>query len=1467
MLFTPRSSDASHSSRTKEDTFFKSSVQTKLAIGKPGDQYEREADHTADNVVDRLKEPSKQDAQPGFFSPKPVVQPKQDTIRTKEADGDEQEQESQEEPIVESVTPLVQTSLSPEESVQAKCEECEGEETASVQRKEESSVKTTSISDQLNASKGGGQPMDNRTQAEMSNGFGADFSNVRVHTDANAVQMSRDLGAQAFANGSDIYFNEGKYDPESDSGKHLLAHELTHTIQQGASGNAISKKEEEGNVTGETNPAAPTNDPFFVPVERNGESTQENARAVEHQLEKETQQAASEVPVKASIEKGKPTVLEPQQSADASAGDGVELKEEAGGQEADVSTLVADAGPEQGGQAANPSPAGQKPVEGDAAGAGESKKEQEGEAQASEVDPVGTAVALPPLEPDPAVQSIEQLNNQPPTASDQAESQSDNRTEEEKMAEQARLAAEFQTRVEMARANIQQKTEQETAHVRELEATTSETIRQNAAQQAAQISGFIAAKKEELRQGYAQTRQLLTVQKESDLVRVETTKAAKIALLNSEMESRRTSFNAFVDEQTAMPTVNATNEANRADAELEAAAVEALAEGESVAGQHPGSDDGHPEARDGVRQIARETAADIRKSKTTIREDLMNTASEFNGGFEQYRTDIQNQINSTEEQLLTGINDAAESFKGVINDAYTNVLSSLDEKEAQDIQGLDALETQQLSAAQENEQTALTTVTQIANSTVEELERASEYTLQMIEQLGTNVAQLLAPGDGVPILSAVTQLQQSSLGQLTSMESDGISQLDSIVTQCTSSLDQTLQSNTQANESAFTTVQEQGTQTVAESAAQREQSVNQLRSTLDTSFSSMETALDEMRTNALSGLDEAIEERKGKILQANAEFLTELISQNNEHIETAKQPLTDPLISRLWSAADRATASWWEGLLAALGDFLLMLIIIVAVAALLVALGVFSTITGALLVIGAVLLAVMFIAALVTRLMDGHGWLSLPLAIADTLGITMIYQGVTNTDIATGKDLNMSPFDRWYSGTTGTLQFITIILPFKSRIPGLRSLRLPRIFGEPNGRGPAGWINRGIRWIEGVGRNRRMGPNGEPPSRPPIGDRFIDWVKSKWPFGRRPPEEPAPDPDPVNEEPGNNGGRERPSKEAYARELAAQKVRAQAKLTEIETKATEVDRVITQRTTAGDAQGEFIEVLGRSRRELTALQREIAAIREEITNAESQNQVTRLEERLAALEREVDALSSRVTGSHGMRRETADALRRLEDLKHDPVGEVNSEPNSNHYRAARTEARNEPLLRDNGEPVLRPDGSPYSHIRDLQNAHDALVNVREQLNVELRDPSPDLTDEGIQLLFDKLSETNTLINRLSGFLNEIGWPPSRPHRWTQRDGVWTGEGDVTVLRPRTRSRVDAELTRADNTRNTISRVRNRETMNTLLERRTGLMNRLTELQAQIDAATTEAQVRTVETQLNAIREQINTLEFDIFNAQ
>lgn len=222
-------------------------AQTKLSVGKADDAYEKEADAVADKVVQRTENNSLNSSEK-FFPPAPI-QKKNEEEKTNEI---------QTKSLSDSITPLIQLKVDEEKKIQEKCEACEkgnaiskvseNEETKNVQRKCETcedeekkvqkksvgnkEIKTNSIEQSLHNSKGGGSSLPTTSKMQMERGFGVDFSKVRIHDNTTSAQMNRDLGAQAFTNGNDIYFNSGKFSPSSKSGKHLLAHELTHVIQQ-----------------------------------------------------------------------------------------------------------------------------------------------------------------------------------------------------------------------------------------------------------------------------------------------------------------------------------------------------------------------------------------------------------------------------------------------------------------------------------------------------------------------------------------------------------------------------------------------------------------------------------------------------------------------------------------------------------------------------------------------------------------------------------------------------------------------------------------------------------------------------------------------------------------------------------------------------------------------------------------------------------------------------------------------------------------------------------------------------------------------------------------------------------------------------------------------------------------------------------------------------------------------------------
>ncbi|MEB3358291.1 MAG: DUF4157 domain-containing protein [Synechococcales bacterium] len=166
-------------------------IQTKLTVGEPGDKYEQEADRTAAQIM-RMPDPQ----------------------------ADEISTESLNQP-----------------QIQRMCSKCEAEEEEepSIQMKEggdRSPSSASNLESRLASQSGKGSALPESVRSFMEPRFGNDFSGVRVHTDSASVQMNKELGAQAFTYGNDIYFNSGKYNPGSSGGQELLAHELTHTVQQ-----------------------------------------------------------------------------------------------------------------------------------------------------------------------------------------------------------------------------------------------------------------------------------------------------------------------------------------------------------------------------------------------------------------------------------------------------------------------------------------------------------------------------------------------------------------------------------------------------------------------------------------------------------------------------------------------------------------------------------------------------------------------------------------------------------------------------------------------------------------------------------------------------------------------------------------------------------------------------------------------------------------------------------------------------------------------------------------------------------------------------------------------------------------------------------------------------------------------------------------------------------------------------------
>jgi hypothetical protein len=163
-------------------------IQAKLSVGEANDRYEKEADNTATKVVQQINSPTH--------------------------DNSVQRQE------------LMETE---DESLQRN---------SLVQRRENLSGEeaSTDLESAIQNARGSGQSLDVGIKAKMGQAMGADFSDVKVHTDSQSDQLNRSIQAKAFTTGKDVFFRQGEYAPSSKSGQELIAHELTHVVQQQGSG-------------------------------------------------------------------------------------------------------------------------------------------------------------------------------------------------------------------------------------------------------------------------------------------------------------------------------------------------------------------------------------------------------------------------------------------------------------------------------------------------------------------------------------------------------------------------------------------------------------------------------------------------------------------------------------------------------------------------------------------------------------------------------------------------------------------------------------------------------------------------------------------------------------------------------------------------------------------------------------------------------------------------------------------------------------------------------------------------------------------------------------------------------------------------------------------------------------------------------------------------------------------------------
>ncbi len=197
-------------------------IQPKLAISQPDDSYEREADKVADRIM-RMPEPSISSV---AISPAYVRQ--QRAVSPLERDADQVADR-----VMRSHGGAPISSPCSCSEGEEMCEECKQKQQVAIARKAESTPDVKEVSSTVHeVVRSPGQPLDSATRSFFEPRFGRDLSDVRVHTSAEAAQSARSIEALAYSAGNHIVFGSQQYQPSTSHGKHLLAHELAHVIQE-----------------------------------------------------------------------------------------------------------------------------------------------------------------------------------------------------------------------------------------------------------------------------------------------------------------------------------------------------------------------------------------------------------------------------------------------------------------------------------------------------------------------------------------------------------------------------------------------------------------------------------------------------------------------------------------------------------------------------------------------------------------------------------------------------------------------------------------------------------------------------------------------------------------------------------------------------------------------------------------------------------------------------------------------------------------------------------------------------------------------------------------------------------------------------------------------------------------------------------------------------------------------------------
>jgi hypothetical protein len=944
---------------------------------------------------------------------------------------------------------------------------------------------------------GSGNGLPEGVKGQMESSFGTSFDDVKITANSNTAKRA---GALAFAQGNDIHFAPGQYNPGSKGGQELLGHELAHVVQQregrvkptaeaeGMPVNNDKGLEAEADAMGakaaqmkvdrtaiadhasiDGNRAAAVqmkmdpnasfemlDDDLALDGFTRRSDEKENAEAEQDEegssiddkkidsdglrraklenekvLAKEKPEAEEGGLVNAEIKEGQPITIKPKQELR----EGSELPSDEKGHATNKNSKDKKETNDKGDrskQGNNKDASGQK-MGNPTANASETNTESDADSPLTQLQ----SFVPPPLPGEPSTEvSPAQLEAEEGIG------------EGEKQREAANLCAQINANGSEKSTALRKSAQEQAISIDKAVTDKKGLIQTESAAHAAGIKEKFAALRSDLiahaAAKKAQAGLLLLAQQQQ--VELETEKKIKDSLQT--MEEKKLAFGSHVlEEKMALVTI-ATAEAVRADRELEEAAKQAIAETQAVAARYKGGEDPKPKQRKAALDIGIDAAKEIRGKKADIHSELIEKAVEFGEKYDEYRDRVFQQVEDTRGQLVEALLSTKSETLTQLQENHNATIQRIDERQQQGWDLLDVTEKKQIATIVAKRDSALRdldTLKQQSPQTIAALAKLIE------DQIAEESQAAVQSMSGTEIfLKGFREQTAAVMNSINDKFQQGLEQMMAVSERTNSSIESTYQDWQQTSGAAKATAFAQGDSQLSGSKQNLDQAIELQTQGGKQILDGMARRQTAVFDQVVAQVDFAIEDAKKKIAELKAQFTLDIKKAADESIREGIKPLTDRASTRAEAAASRAGESAFKGFLRALGDILVGLLVVVVLAVILVAiasaLAIALSFTAALLIIGAVFLAVALIVAIVNRakqVNEGASAWWLLMAVPDAIGVTSLLEGIRGREYVTDKELSAG--EAWYRGTTGFVQTALMVIGgIRGFRGGFRFPRMPR---------------------------------------------------------------------------------------------------------------------------------------------------------------------------------------------------------------------------------------------------------------------------------------------------------------------------------------------------------------------------------------------------------------------------------------